>query len=304
MPATEDAPKNYLDPRVLEHIKRLDLRARRVVEGFITGQHRSPYNGFAIEFAGHREYVPGDEIKHIDWKVWSKTDRLYIKEYETETNLKATLIVDCSKSMRYGREGWSKFDYASTAAASLAHLLQHQQDSVGLVTFDAKVRNVLPASSRMIQVKEIAHTLEATEPDKGTDVEKVFLKLAAQVRQRGIVAIFSDLLAETETIRDALERFRIRGHEVIVFHILDDDEIDFPFDENTRFVGLESTDVVQTDPRSLRNAYLEVIEDYLKEVRKVAASLGVDYTLARTSEPLDAVLSRYLAWRNIARRRG
>ncbi len=295
MSATETP--NYLDPHVLERIKRLDVRARQVVEGFITGQHRSPYHGFAIEFAGHREYAPGDELKHIDWKVWSKTDRLYIKEYETETNLKATLVVDASKSMAYGRPGWTKFDYAATAAASLTHLLQGQQDSVGLVTFNTHVALNLPPSSRSNHLRQVVHELQETEPDDKTDVGEAFLELAEQVKQRGIVAFFSDLLVDTELLKDALQQFRVRKHEVIVFHVLDDDEINFPFEDNTRFVGLETIDQVQADPRALRKTYCRIVEDYLKEVRKICDTLGVDYALMNTKEPLDAVLSRYLAFR-------
>ena len=176
-----DNNQKYLDAKTIERIKRLDVRARLVVEGFITGQHQSPYHGFAVEFAGHREYVPGDEIKHIDWKVWSKTDRLYIKEYEEETNLKCTILLDCSKSMRYGghAEGsWSKFDYAATAAASLTYLLQQQQDSVGLVTFNTKIERKLPASSHPSHLKLLLHELQQTSPDDRTDLSDVFAQLA------------------------------------------------------------------------------------------------------------------------------
>src|SRR5262245_54322168 len=181
---------SYLDLKTLERIKRLDVRARLVVEGFITGQHRSPYHGFAVEFATHREYAPGDDLRHIDWKVWSKTDRLYIKEYEEETNLKCTILLDASKSMRYGgSEGgarsrdegnWRKFDYAATAAASLAYLLQQQQDAVGLVTFTTHVQKNLPPSSHPNHLKLLLHELEQTEPDEKTDVATVFPELARQ----------------------------------------------------------------------------------------------------------------------------
>jgi uncharacterized protein (DUF58 family) len=288
---------NYLDPHVLERIKRLDVRARQVVEGFITGQHRSPFNGFAIEFAGHREYAPGDELKHIDWKVWSKTDRLYIKEYEEETNLKATMVVDASKSMAYGPKNWTKFDCASTAAASIAHLLQAQQDSVGLVTFNTKVDKVFPPSSRRNQLKQMVHELEELQPDEKTDVGDAFLQIAQQVKQRGIIAFFSDLLVDVEVLKKSLEQFRVRRHEVIVFHVMDNDEINFPFDENTRFLGMESTDEVQADPRALKKAYLEIVNKYLKDVKKACDGMGVDYALVNTKEPLDAVLARYLAFR-------
>ncbi|MEM7384097.1 MAG: DUF58 domain-containing protein, partial [Verrucomicrobiota bacterium] len=270
---------------------------------FITGQHQSPYNGFAIEFAGHREYAPGDELKHIDWKVWSKTDRFYIKEYEEETNLKSTIIVDGSKSMAYGGE-WRKFDYAATAAASLTHLLQQQQDSVGLVTFNNEVSLNLPASSRSAHLKRMVHELGETQPAEETDVSTVFLQLAQQIRQRGLVVLISDLFVDQEQLREALQQFRLRGHEVVIFHVVHDDEVNFPFEDNTRFVGLESVDEIHADPRALRKAYLEVFEKYLSQVRKTCSSLGVDYALMNTADPLDAALSRYLAFRKRHTRKG
>lgn len=291
-------PESYFNPEVLDRIKRLEMRARMVVEGFITGMHRSPYNGFAIEFAGHREYAPGDELKHIDWKVWSKTDRLYIKEYEEETNLKCTVIIDASKSMAYGSPGWSKFDYAATAAASMAHLLQQQQDAVGLVTFNNKVKDILPASSRSNHLRQLVHTLEELEPSDATDVSDVFVSLAGQIRQRGIVAIFSDLLVDESTLKEALQQFRLRKHDVILFHIMHADELAFPFDENTRFIGLEDIeDEIEADPRALQQAYLDEVEKFLDSTRKTCASIGVDYRLVNTRQPLDAVLSEYLGFR-------
>ena len=302
---TAETP-NYLDPKVLERIKRLDVRARLVVEGFITGQHKSPYSGFAVEFASHREYAPGDEIKHIDWKVWSKTDRLYIKEYEEETNLKTTLIIDCSKSMGYSRDGWRKFDYAATAGASLAHLLQHQGDAVGMVTFNTKIKDVLPPSARSNHLKEMVHLLGETEPDDKTDVGDVFLELVPQIRTRGLVVIISDLFADLDKLRESLQQFRLRRHEVVVFHVMDRDELQFPFEDNTRFIGLESPDEVHADPRALRKTYLEIVDRYRKDVRRTCARLGVDYELFDTGEPLDAILTRYLAFRkhHSSKRRG
>lgn len=293
----------YLDPKVLEKIKRLDVKARLVVEGFITGQHKSPFHGFAVEFAGHREYAPGDELKHIDWKVWSKTDRLYIKEYEEETNLNCTLIVDASKSMGYGSGTWSKFDYAATTAASLAHLLQKQQDVVGLVAFNTKVTLNLAPSSRALHLKRMVHELEQLEPDDQTDIGQVFVDLAQQVRQRGLVVLISDLFADLNQLQASLQQFRLRKHEVIVMHVMHHDELTFPFDTHTRFMGLESDDQVHADPRALRRTYLEIVENYLKQAKKTCADLGVDYALLDTNDPLDAALSRYLAFRQRHTRR-
>ncbi len=243
--------EKYVDPKTLERIKRIDVRARLVVEGFITGGHRSPYNGFAVEFAAHREYAPGDDLRHIDWKVWSKTDRLYIKEYEEETNLQCQLIVDCSKSMRYGEtQGWSKFDYAATAAASLGYLMQQQQDAVGLMTFSNKINTNLKAKSHPSHMKLIFHELETTEPDHSTDVSDPFFALAGKIRKRGMVVLFSDLFLDPEDLGKALNQFRLRGHEVIVFHVMHHDELMFPFDENTLFRGLETDAQLHTEPRA------------------------------------------------------
>jgi len=291
---------NYLDPKTLERIKRLDVRARLVVEGFITGQHQSPYHGFAVEFASHREYVPGDDIKHIDWKVWSKTDRLYIKEYEEETNLKCTILLDCSKSMRYGSKAavpWSKFDYGATAAASLAYLLQQQQDAVGLVTFHRQVERYLPPSSHPTHLKRMFHELEQVTPDDQTDISNVFPELARQIRKRGLVVLISDLFLDLPTLAESLRQFRLRKHEVVVFHVLHADEINFPFQDNTQFRGLEVDQPLLAEPRALRNSYLEVLQDYLTKVRKLCANSGIDYVPLNTEEPLDAALAGYLTFR-------
>ncbi|MEX2173107.1 MAG: DUF58 domain-containing protein [Pirellulaceae bacterium] len=291
----------YLDSKTLDRIKRLDVRARLVVEGFINGQHRSPYHGFAVEFATHREYAPGDDTRHIDWKVWSKTDRLYIKEYEEETNLKCTILLDCSKSMRYD-ETWSKFDYAATGAASLAYLLQQQQDAVGLVTFNTKVQKNLPASSHPNHLKLMLHELQETTADDKTDVAQVFPELARQTRRRGLIVLFSDLFLDIATLAESLKQFRLRRHEVIVFHVMHDDELTFPFQDNTLFKGLESPVQLHAEPRALRRSYLEAVEKFLGQVRTTCASAGVDYVLMNTKEPLDAVLGSYLTFRHKVRR--
>ncbi len=296
--------KQYLDARVLARITRLDLRARLVVEGFITGGHRSPYHGFAVEFASHREYVPGDEIRHIDWKVWARQDRLYIKEYEEETNLRCTLVLDASRSMAYGggsagesAEAWSKFDHAATTVASLAYLLQQQQDAVGLVTFDSKVRQNLPASAHGSHLKQLFATLQDTQPEAQTDVAGVFMQLVEAVGRRGLVALVSDLLVDTNALRQALAMMRRKRHEVIVFHVLHEDELAFPFQDPTQFEGLEVSMEVRADPTALRRSYLKVLQRYLAEVKTICAELGIDYVLLNTSESLDAALTGYLTFR-------
>jgi len=309
MPTAAPDSRKYLDPKVLETITRLDLRARLVVEGFITGLHRSPYHGFAVEFAQHRQYVPGDDIRHIDWKVWSKTDRIYIKEYEEETNLKCTILLDTSRSMRYGERdgplarrapashGMSKFDYAATLAASLAYLLQRQSDAAGLVTFDTQVRVNRPPSAHPSHLKQLLHELQNTEPDDATDVGDVFHRLAERIAKRGLVVLISDLFADVNTLTEALRHFRHRRHEVVVFHVMHEHEIDFPFTDNTQFEGLETDDSVLTEPRALRKAYLEAKDAFVDEVRRCCSSAGIDYVPLSTADPLDAALSGYLAFR-------
>lgn len=304
MAKTDTSDTKYLDPAALDKIKRLDVRARVVVEGFITGQHRSPYNGFAIEFAAHREYSPGDDLRHIDWKVWSKTDRLYIKEYEEETNLKCHLLIDCSKSMRYGEaSGWSKFDYASTAAASLGYMLQQQQDAVGLVLFSNKIDQMLKPSSHPSHFKLMLHELEKTEPSDVTDIAEPFLSLGGALRQRGMVVLFSDLFLDPEVLAKSLDQFRLRQHEVIVFQVMHHDELEFPFQDNTLFKGMETDAQLHTEPRALRKTYLEAVERHQTSVKKVCAAAGVDHVLMDTSRPLGEVLSSYLNFRSRTRKK-
>jgi uncharacterized protein (DUF58 family) len=299
------APK-YLDAKALANVARLEVRARLLVEGFLTGQHRSPYHGVAIEFAGHREYVPGDDLKHVDWKVWSKTDRLYIKQYEEETNLGCQLVIDASRSMGYGNQSspaWSKFDHAATAAAALAYLLNQQHDAVGLVTFDTQIGRQLPASAHPAHLRRLLHELEQVTPAAETDVSRLFLDLADAVQRRGIVALFSDLFLDRQTLKQCLRQFRSRKQEVIVFHVLHGDELTFPFEDTTLFRDLEQTRELQTNPRSLRRAYLDVFQNYLAEVQRICGAEGVDYVRLSTAEPLDAALAAYLSLRSRLRKR-
>lgn len=297
-------PTDYLDPKTLEMIQRLDVRARQVVEGFITGQHRSPYNGFAVEFAAHREYVPGDDLRHIDWKVWSKTDRLYIKEYEEETNLDCNIVLDCSKSMEYGKEsGWSKYDHGSTIAASLGYLMQQQQDAVGLQLFSDQVDLVMKPSTSPSHIRALMHNLQQQDPSKSSDVDEVFSQLAGRLKKRGMVILISDLFYSEEQLRLGLEAFRLRGHDVVLMHILHHDELEFPFDENTLFDGLETEDQLLVDPKTLRDSYKEEIEKFQSRVRRTATSVGADYVLVDTGKNLGAVLSSYLNSRKSIRRK-
>jgi uncharacterized protein (DUF58 family) len=297
--------RRFLDPKTLGKITRLDVRARLVVEGYLTGLHQSPYHGFAVEFASHREYVPGDEIKHIDWKVWARNDRLYIKEYEEETNLRCTLILDCSRSMAYGgtgiqggpTQGMSKFDYGATVSACLAYLLQRQQDAASLILFDNDIRLKLPSSTHPSHLKLILHELEQARTDGRSDISDAFRILPEQLGKRGLVVLVSDLFVDLATLREALRHFRHRRHEVVVFHVLHDDELEFPFQDNTLFRGLEIDRQLLAEPRALRRSYLEVLSRFLTEVRKCCADAGIDYVRMSTADPLDAALSSYLALR-------
>jgi uncharacterized protein (DUF58 family) len=291
---TSDDPKRFLDPATIARIGRLDLRAKQVVEGYISGMHKSPFFGQSVEFVQHREYVSGDDIRHLDWKVWSKTDRYYIKQFEAETNLRATLVVDTSESMAYGRGPMTKYEYACTAAACLAYLITKQQDSAGLFTYGFDVRQVVPPRSSQMHVDAIARALDASRPGQQTDVQKVLRKVAESTGSRGVVILFSDLLTDRGPLFKGLEMLRHKRHDVVVFHVLDDDELTFPFGGTTKFEGLEEQPHLVCDPKALRDGYLEELEAYLTEVRRGCTRMGVDYTLIRTSDYLDAVLSRFL----------
>jgi uncharacterized protein (DUF58 family) len=298
----DDDPKRFLHPATIARIGRLDLRAKQVVEGFITGMHKSPFFGASMEFAQHREYVAGDDIRHLDWKVWSKTDKYYIKQYEAETNLRANLVVDTSESMVYGRDRhrkagtMDKYEYACTAAACLAYLIVRQQDSAGVTSFGWDVKQAIPARSSQRQLDAVTKTLDLSRPatKEKTDVLKVMRQVAETAHGRGMVILFSDLLTDREPIFKGLEMLRHRRHDVMVFHILDDEELTFPFGGMTRFEGMEELPDLFCDPKALRHGYLEALEEYLTEVRRGCTRMGIDYTLIRTSDYLDAVLSRLL----------
>lgn len=294
MATKPDDPRRFLHPATIARISRLDLRARHVVEGFIAGMHRSPFFGHSIEFVQHREYVSGDDLRHLDWKVWSKTDRFYIKQYEEETNLRCTLVVDVSESMHYGRGPLNKYEYGCTMAACLAYLLLRQQDAVGMLTFDADVRQIVPSRSSHNHLDALIKAMDTSRPREKTDLEKILRRVAENVSSRGMVVIISDLLADREPLFRGLEMLCHRRHDVLVFHVLDDDELTFPFAGTTRFEGMEQLPDLLCDPRALRDGYLEALEEYLVEVRRGCAKKGIDYQIVRTSDYLDAVLSKFL----------
>lgn len=288
---------NYFDPLTLSKLSTLLLRARYVVEGLLSGVHTSPYKGFSVEFSEHRQYVPGDEIRHIDWKAYAKFDRYYIKEYEEETNLRCYLLIDASASMNYRSNGVSKFDYACYLAAALAYIMLNQQDLVGLVTFSDGIRQQLPPRSSPGHLRAVLDRLEQTAPTGDTNLGRTLHHVASQLKRRGLVIVLSDLLDEPLEVVQGLRHLRYQKHEVLVFHVLDDDEITFPFTQLTQFEDLEDETRVITDPRAIAADYQEQMQQFIKEYETMCRRQSIDYTLVNTTTPLDKGLLKYLAWR-------
>jgi uncharacterized protein (DUF58 family) len=287
--------KRFLHPEAIRRIGRMDLRARHIVEGFLSGMHRSPYFGQSVEFLQHREYVPGDDLRHVDWKVWARQDRLHVKQYEEDTNLRCMLMVDVSNSMAYGQGALNKYEYGCTIASSLAYLILKQQDAVGCAAFDETVRTRVPVRSKRNHIFSVIDALNVTEPQDKTEMYSICHSVAETYPRRGMVVVVSDLLAEPQSLLKGLNLLRQRGHDVMVFHVMDDDELDFPFAGPTRFEGLESSDFLNCNPRALRDGYLEALNAFLDQVRRGCAQNTIDYALIRTSDPLDAALAAYLS---------
>jgi uncharacterized protein (DUF58 family) len=287
--------KIFLHPDVIKRIARLDLRARYVVEGFLSGMHRSPYFGQSIEFRQHREYTYGDDLRYVDWKVWAKQDRYYVKQFEEDTNLRCTLLVDVSGSMRYGKGAMNKYEYSCSIAASLAYLLLRQQDAVGCVAFDNAVRMSVPLRTKRNHLDSVIKAMEICSPRNKTDLYQILHNVAENYPQRGLMVVVSDLLVPREGFFKGLKLLRSRGHDIMVFHVLDTDELDFPFTGPTRFEGLETSDYLRCNPRALREGYLAALEKYLEEVRLGCSRHQADYVQLRTSQPLDAALAAFLS---------
>jgi len=293
-----------LHPEAIKRIARLDLRARHVVEGFLSGMHRSPYFGQSVEFRQHRQYTWGDDLRYVDWKVWARHDRYYVKQFEEETNLRCTLLVDVSNSMRYGAGAMNKYEYGCTVAACLGYLLLRQQDAVGCVAFDQSPRITVPQRTKRNHIDSIVQALDVSEPQNKTDLYRILREAAEGYPRRGLMILVSDLLAERGGLLRGLRLLRSRGHDVMVFHIMDDDELDFPFHGPTRFEGLELPIHLSCNPRALREGYLAALNTYLEEVRRGCATNCVDYALLRTSQPLDAALAKCLSYRLGMHKRG
>lgn len=296
--------RNVIDPGIISRVAQIDLRARLVVEGYVSGLHRSPYKGFSVEFAEHREYVPGDDLRYLDWKVFGKSDRYYIKQYEEETNLVCHLVLDVSESMDFTTAEITKHQYALTVTAALAYLVVKQHDAVGLVLFDDAVRQTLQPGSHKGQLRRAFTLLEEAAPGGETSVGKVLARVAERVRRRGLVVLVSDLLGDVDEVLNGLRRIRSRGHDVIVFHVLDPSERTFPFERMTMFEGLEQHPDLLADPKSLRAGYLNALEEYMAKLRAGCLAERIDLVEMDTSTPLDVALSSYLAKRAAQARAG
>jgi uncharacterized protein (DUF58 family) len=290
--------KKYVDPDVLNKISRLELKARHIVEGFIAGMHRSPYKGFSVEFAEHREYSPGDDLRHLDWKVFGRSDRLMLKEYELETNLRTHILLDTSASMEYRSNENSKLELGCFVAASMAYLILRQQDSVSITTFDKEVRARLPSSNAMGHLRAVLTALGMARPDAGSDLKIVLDATAERLNRRGLVILISDLFDEPDKVLGGLQHLRHRRHDVIVFHILDRDELQFPFHRLMQFEGLEQVDLkLRIDPEALRKAYLEEVGAFCRAIEHGCLGIRADYHRISTDQRLDARLAEYLVKR-------
>ncbi len=288
----------FLEPQALARMKNLALVARGVVEGFISGLHSSPFKGFSAEFAEHREYTAGDDPRRLDYRMLGRTDRLYVKQYEEETNMRVQILLDTSGSMGYGFGGkLSKLQYGCYLTAVLAYLMTRQQDAVGLTTFDAQIRLDMPARSTPRHFNEMMERLESVEAGGKTDVAETLHRIADRLKRRGLIVLIGDLYGEPEEIVRALHHFRHRRHEVIVFHVLDRAEIDFPFRDVIAFHDLETDERIQVDPAYARDEYAARIKAFIEGYRRACAEARIDYVLADTSTPYDFLLSRYVAKR-------
>jgi uncharacterized protein (DUF58 family) len=291
----------FLDPAVLARLGTLELKARTIVEGFLSGLHRSPFKGFSVEFAEYRQYLPGDDLSTIDWKVYARSDRYYVKKFEEETNLECYVLLDVSASMGYGSRGVTKLEYGSMLAASLAYLMHRQRDAVGLIAFDDRLVSMLPPSARGGHLRSVLATLSRLRLGAQTDVSKPLHQLADSISKRGLVILISDLLDEPERVVDGLKHFRFRGTDVIVFHVMDPAERTFPFERASRFRDMERGDELMAIPSLVRKQYLDEVEAAIARYKQDLGGAGIDYRLLDTAEPLEFALMSYLSTRSRAR---
>lgn len=291
--------EQYLKPEVIQTVSRLDLRARFIVEGFLTGLHTSPFQGFSVEFSEHRRYTQGDDLKDIDWQVYARTDRIYVKKYQAETNITGYLLMDLSESMAFThRQQLTKFDYSICLAAALSYLMIHQQDPVGLVTFDEKIRHSLPARSRRAQLANILSLLSRSKPQGQTEIAKNLRQVAAMIRHRSLLMVFSDLLTEPEPVIQALRQLRFAGHDLILFHVLDESEVTFPFDGMLDLEEPESHETIRNvDAAGVRADYLEAVQEMRGTYQRECRALGIDFVPLDTSMNFGTALLEYLSQR-------
>ncbi len=292
--------RRFLDPRTLAKISSLELRARLIVEGLMAGSHRSPYQGISVEFAQHRPYTAGDDIRHVDWKVLARADKVYLKQYQEETNLQLILVVDASESMGYGSievdgKKWSKFDHATSLAASLAYMAVHQADSVGLAIFDQQLSRYFKPSSSPRQWKLIANELQQMPRWNKTGIGRVLDQIAEKVSHRSVIVLLSDCFDDLDSIKKGLRHLRYKKHEVILMQLFDEQEVTFPFEDVTLFKGMEELGQLLTEPRSLREGYLEQLTLFTDQLKKLCRGMNIDYQRFVTNEPLDVSLSQFLA---------
>jgi uncharacterized protein (DUF58 family) len=290
--------RQFLDPAVVARLGTLELRARTIVEGFLAGLHRSPFKGFSVEFAEYRQYMPGDDLQTIDWKVYARSDRYYVKKFEEETNLDCHLMLDVSGSMGYGSRGITKFEYAACLAASIGYLMGRQRDAVGLTAFDEAIVQRLPASARPGHLRSLLVTLDRLRPGARTNVSKPLHQLADALTKRGLVVLISDLLDDPPGVVRGLKHFLYRGTDVIVFQVLDPDELAFPFERASRFEDLETGEEIMAVPGAVRDHYLKAIGGLVDRYKRELGAAGIDYHLLQTSEPLELALLSYLSTRS------
>ena len=290
---------SQLSPEILVQIEGLELRARHIVDGYLSGIHRSPNRGQSVEFTEHREYSVGDDLRYVDWKVFGKTDKVYLKQFETETNLVCYLLVDISESMRYQSDltALSKLDYGQCLATALGTLILRQRDSVSLATFDDQIRDLVRESSNPTHLRHLIEVMENSPANRKSDIARALHEMSQRVTRRGIVVVFSDLLGDAEALLAGLKHLRHRRQEVIVLQLLDPAEVEFPFRQATLFHGLEALPEVLAEPRAVRNAYLAALKKFLKRVHEGCRAIQIDYALIQTDEPLDLALRRVLGSR-------
>ena len=284
----------YLSHENISKLDNLYIKAKKVVEGFIVGLHKSPYHGFSVEFSDHKAYGPGDEIRHIDWKLWGKTDRFYVKRYEEETNLKAHILIDQSNSMGYASKDINKLEYSKILAASLSYMLIKNQDAVGLYMFDSGIKKMIPPHSHKGHLSVLLSQMDKIKPNKDTNIAKALHECAEKTNKKGLIILISDLMDDENDIVKGLKHFIYKGHEVIIFHVLDPQEVKFNFKERIRFKDLESTQEIITDPRQLQKNYRKKVKEFMDFYKLECGKLRIDYVPLSTDQSLDVALSEYL----------